>query len=907
MGKYRFEDLSQDTLRKLVESLEQCDVPIFLFDKDKMIFTNSAWEKQAPRISSKLDQGANIRDVMHEEISHIYPDLKDEALDGASEDFLKTVFETGGTYEFDGPDGRFYRAIYIPENQSKVLGLSLDITELKQSRSVARQARNSLESTLEGLHHGVMLYDETGHVSYLNESFRATAASLGITIEKGAFHKTLRDQLPAEIQDRLAAHGRQDLQDFEFIQQAPTGKYYLFEGRQLKNDNMLVSTVDVTELHEKRAEAKHTRKTLERSLEGLPHGVLLYNQHGKVEYFNSEFEATIRPMGMSVNIGMSYMELSGQLPHSFRAELRGQKAGEAFEFIQKRADGKSFLLEGHPIDDIGFLLTAVDVTAINEAMEAAKAGDVAKSSFLANMSHEIRTPMNGVLGMAQVLEKSAIDEHQQKCIDIIKSSSEMLLRIINDILDFSKLEAEKIEIEEEPINIEDVVNRSIDIVRPNLRDKPNVEIINHTPESSEHLHIGDADRIRQILINLLSNGIKFTPEGHVKISTFFGATQNGAQEITFRVEDTGIGISEDKYNKIFERFEQSDNSTTRKYGGTGLGLAISRRLARLMSGDLKICKNYKGGACFEFALSLQKGAACHPEKKATKKVFHQVPVLIIDDNKINHMVLKNQLEPLKVKPYCVTSAGQGLNILKQTAAKGFKIPLVICDYQMPGQTGYDFVQQMKSDPSISETPVMILSSADILSRQKDFKALGVQVVMEKPCSNTEITKAVSDLLLQSSQPQVPTSKPQQSRIMLVKQTNGPKILVADDDPVNREVFKGMLDLKGYQAKIVNNGLEALKAYCEEPCDLVLMDISMPVLGGIEATEKIRKFERLNQLRQCPIIAVTAHALKGDREKFLASGMNDYMPKPVLRDEFERMVDKWLENASENDRVTAIAS
>jgi len=849
MGKYRFEDLSQDTLRKLVESLEQCEIPIFLYDDDQMIFTNSAWEKQSTQISRKLENGTDIKDVMLEEISELYPKLDKDQLANLTQDFLNTVFETGGSYEFDGPDGRFYRALYYPDNH-KVLGLSLDKTEIRDSRNKARMAQKSLEATLDGLHHGVMIIDETGHVSYANEAIRGFAEETGVTIEKGIHYSKIRENVPH--QDPKTTQNPKG--DFEYVIKGDTGRSFMVRRRFLKNIGILISTVEITELEEQRAKTKRFSDILERSLEGMPHGVLLYDQVGTVHMFNSVIQQIMEPMNVNVEKGMNYADVTSQIPNKFQEELLGKDPGAPFELVQKNMDGKSYLIEGRPIDGVGFLITTVEITQLQEAMEAAKSADIAKTSFLANMSHEIRTPMNGVLGMAQVLEQTAVSEHQQKCISIIKESSELLLRIINDILDISKLDAEKVEIEEAPFDLDEVINSAVAIVKPKLEEKRGLEIILDVNGRPNHDYIGDAGRIRQILINLLGNGVKFTDKGHVKLTARISETGSDHDHIHFEVEDTGIGIAPEKISQIFERFEQSDMSTTREYGGTGLGLSISRKLAVLMGGELSLCTERGQGACFKFSITLRRQSKTDTPVQRNIRAFKDLPILVIDDNKINHMVLSHQLEPLKVKTFCVDSAEKGLEILRKMAAKKFKFPLVICDYQMPEKTGLEFVKELKSDPAIANTPVIIISSADIVSRRKEFIDLNVKYVLEKPCSKKEIVAAVSEELSRFN-----------SRVTLRRKSNFPgikpiinrpegqtkRILIADDDTVNRDVFKGFMNLLGHDYVIVENGLEAVKAFADQSFDFVLMDISMPVLGGMEATIKIREFEKLNQRHSTP--------------------------------------------------------
>lgn len=1027
MGKYRFEDLSNEDLRDLVDSLHESDVPLFLIDpaQNRVIFANDAWTSHAARLHENFKNGMPLTQALKVETDEIAGQLPDDAREKIASQFADTIHE-GGQYEFGAPDGKLYRGNYSRGKTSQTLGISFDVTEIKTRRLEARRARKSLNATLEGLHHGVMLYDETGHVQYFNDSFLETAESLGIKLEKGMFHLDLREQLPTVLVERLSQEGRLELGDFEFVQETPAGKHYLFESRRLSNNTVLVSTVDVTELEEKRAEARNIRETLEKtlggldhgvmlvdltghvvycnesqkrfatetganievgmhfseirknvphqdpinrpatggdfeyvvdghdgsafmvkrrfledigilvstvditeltqkkaesnhlkvmmekSLEGLPHGVLLYNEIGEVEYFNSEFEKAFLPLGSRIQKGMSHKEVAEKIPEEFKKDLRGNKPGESFELIQKGHDGRSYLIEGRALDGVGYLLSTVDVTELQNAMEAAKAADIAKSSFLANMSHEIRTPMNGVLGMAQVLEQTAVDTHQQKCIDIIKESSELLLRIINDILDISKLDATKVEIEARPFSLEKIVNSAVAIVKPKLEEKPGLEIILDVQDALEHNYVGDAGRIRQVLINLLGNGVKFTQSGHVKLTVKTSPSSAQEDQIWIQVEDTGIGISPENIDKIFERFEQSDMSTTRQFGGTGLGLSISRKLSVLMGGDLSVCRERTEGACFRFSLTLPRKEREDDNSRRTIRSFENFPVLVIDDNKVNHMVIAHQLEALKVKTFCVDSADRGLAILKKMAQKNYKIPLVICDYQMPIKTGYDFVKSLKADPEIADTPVMIISSADVISRRKHFVELGVSTVLEKPCSKTELVAAASEELTNFLSRQTGANDRQAEATKSAepptqKETARKRILVADDDPVNRQVFAGFIKLFGHDVVLVNNGLEALKTYAKESFDLVIMDISMPVLCGQKATQKIREYEARKGRTKTPIIAVTAHALKGDKEKFLASGMDDYLAKPILKPELQAMIDTWFEREVGSGPISALAS
>jgi len=888
MVNYRYEDLSEDTLRKLVSSLEDSDVPIVLFEQNSVIYANTAWTGHAERLHDNIQKGIPINEALLIETQNVAPQIPPETQNEIAKAFTSVVFN-GGHFEFNAPDGKLFRGHYARSGDARTLGIKFDVTDLKHSRKEASQIRNTLEQTVEGLSSGVMLLDLTGHVVYCNNSLREFAAETGTEIETGMHFSEFRPNVPhQDPQGEVNSNG-----DFEYVQKGVDGNVFLVTRRFLPEVGILISTVDVTELEEKREEAKKIRKTLEQTIEGLPHGVLLYDRDGKIRFFNSELRKSVARMGVSVKKEMSHLEVTAQLPTEFQKKMIENEDGASFELVQKGSDNRSYLVEGASIDEVGYLVSTVDITELQQAMEAAKAADIAKSSFLANMSHEIRTPMNGVLGMAQVLEQTEIDPHQQKCVDIIKNSSELLLKIINDILDISKLEAEKVEIDMQPMNIEENLKKAVDIVRPRLVEKPEVEIICDIAEKLDYDYLGDAGRIRQVLINLIANGVKFTRRGHVKVTVTREMLNEATDRIVMTVEDTGIGIKPDKLRKIFNRFEQSDNSTTRQYGGAGLGLAISKKLTECMGGVLEVTSEYQKGTRFSLALPLKRLKKTGQRPEVESGAFENMPILVIDDNEVNHMVLTNQLRPLRVKTVCVSSAEQGLKIMKRMAReKNFRFPLVICDYQMPGQSGYDFVKSMNADPAIAGTPVMILSSASVIAKKKRFVELGVHCVMEKPCSNTEILKAVSDNLRQSiSMPAViPVVK--KLKPVTANTSASRRILVADDDPINREVFRSMLALLRHEVDVVKNGLEALQHYGKNEYDLVLMDISMPVLGGLEAAEKIRNLEKRENRKITPIIAVTAHALGGDREKFMSHGLDDYLAKPLLKEDIDKMINKW---------------
>lgn len=880
MDKFDYNNLSEGVRQKVIEGIASSKIPFFLMEDGKMAFANEAWLNFSGDFHKDLESGLSIEKCLWNEYKRLKPHSSDADRVAYANKFAD-IMMNGKDGDYISEDGRLFRGFYDRSDSGFVTGISFDMSDLQAQRLAAKNTRELLETTLDGLQHGVLLYGLDGKVIYANKVLKAWTTESGSSITEGMSQTNITSQLQESIKNAL--RNIESDTDFEFIQTVEDGRTFLIESRLIEGTGKLISAVDISELEQKREEAKKIHETLESLLEGLPHGVMLVGFDGNIVYCNETIQASTQDFGAQIEVGKNISELRAVVPHQ-DPNNQGDMFQD-FEYTQSGANGTSYLIRRKILENIGVLVSTVDVTDFQDALEAAKAADKAKTSFLANMSHEIRTPMNGVLGMAQVLEQMDIDDDQKNCIRIIKQSSEMLLNIINDILDISKLDAEKIELEEDAFDLNSVIRSTVELVRPQTSTK-GLDLILDMPDF-KHNFLGDKGRLRQIVLNLLSNAIKFTHSGYIKISAHMD------HELHFEIQDTGIGIEPEKIQKIFDRFEQSDNSTTREYGGTGLGLSISKKLVGLMGGTISVQSEPGTGSIFKVLLPLKTTQKSDSDTELVSyRSFEGTPILVIDDLPVNHMVMANQLKPLKLNPFFVDGADKGLNTIRKMAKKGYKIPLVICDYKMPGKTGFDFVKELREDPEISDTPVIIVSSADIISRKKEFSAYGVSDVFEKPCNPTDLLKSVSKAL---------SHRTPDEKSIVAPSPSSPKpsiradkhILVADDDPVNRQVFKGLLKMFGYSFVIVENGLEALKAYSEEDFDLVIMDISMPVLNGLEATRKIIAYETRNNLAHTPVIAVTAHAMKGNKEEFLTAGMDDHLAKPILRADFEIMLNKWL--------------
>jgi PAS domain S-box-containing protein len=659
----------------------------------------------------------------------------------------------------------------------------------------------------------------------------------------------------------------------------------------LRQAQLEIGTATVEEKVRSRTRELHVSQVLKAAiLEAALDPILTVDARGRLTQFNPAAEHIFgytRAEALEEVRGEQLLPALRPAP----GQAGGAPLGRRFESVGRRKDGGEFPVEMivvllHLEGEALYTAYVHDITErkradaeLLQAKEAAEAASRAKSEFLANVSHEVRTPLNGILGMTDLALQTDLDAEQRDYLGMVRSSSDALLAVINDLLDYSKIEAGKMHLDPVDFDVRELVDATLRPLALRAHAK-GLELTYHVRPNVPEMLVGDSFRLQQVLVNLVGNAVKFTEHGEVAVQVETTAFAQSEVGLHVTVRDTGIGIPADKHAIIFSPFAQADGSTTRRFGGTGLGLSISARLVDLMGGHIWLESEPGQGSTFHFTVRLARSFTVSTAQRALQgrtACLRGVPVLVADDHATSRRLLEDLLTGWRMAPTAVEDGERALAELRDAAARGRRFPVLLVDAHMPGLDGFELVRRVRQQPELAGAVVLMLSSLDHPGDTARCAELGVAAFLGKPVKPAELLRTLIDLLDASAGGREPADAAAEGDTPPVLPPL--RVLLAEDNAVNQKLVVRLLQRGGHTVTVAENGRQALEVLLAQPFDLVLMDVQMPEMDGLEVTRALRGAEKETG-RHVPVVALTAHAMPGDRERCLAAGMDSYLTKPV---------------------------
>ncbi|WP_244665757.1 response regulator [Pseudorhizobium halotolerans] len=924
--------------------LEDLPVAVFMRDSEQRLeFVNAAYERMF---------GDKRENILGKTDAEMFP-WKAERSQSENDRILADgeVAEKAEDKAF--PDGRVIPVItrqmrvVDADGHPHLVGSITDITPYKEAKEHAEKLREDMQTILHGIPVGIGILDKDFVFESANPAFygfwdageqfdlvgRSYRDFLKVNYDHGIYGDT--DKSFEEIYEQRIANLTKDGERPPIEVRSAQGRVILISGTKLSGDKLLLSYTDITAIRKRDEEVRAAQQALDRqgalmreATGAMSQGLLILHD-GVIMFSNKSLPAMLEIPESLGSPGSLWRDV-------FRYCVKRGDLGptdEAMEILRLweenvsqgnsveatfRIEGRKWInVEANLSGDDHWLAVFTDVTDVKEReaeltrlVERAEAADRAKSEFLANMSHEIRTPMNGVLGMAELLAKSDLDTRQKTFIDIIVKSGNALLTIINDILDFSKIDAGQMKLRKAPFDPVEAIEDVATLLSSSAAEK-DIELIVRGDASVKETVLGDAGRFRQIITNLVGNAVKFTEKGHVFIDLHSEAVSDTDMMLTVRIEDTGLGIPDEKLKSVFEKFSQVDTSSTRRHEGTGLGLAITAGLVELFGGHIEVTSEVGRGSVFTvhlpFPVVSERGTnTVLPINTAGARV------LVIDDNAVNRRILTEQLTMWGFDTVAADGGAEGLAFMNEASRLGLVIDAVVLDYHMPEMNGLDAARHIRADRRFDDLGIIFLTSMDMAGDENLFAELNIQAHLMKPARANLLRATIIDVVRSVrmkrrtapvtaaaqavAAPQLVLPVEGAASTPVVRSLPALDVLVAEDNEVNQIVFTQILQGTGWRFEIVENGAKAVEAWQEKDPALILMDVSMPVMNGHQATQKIRELEK-QVGGHVPIIGVTAHALESDKELCLAAGMDDYMSKPISPELLEQKIKAWLGETS----------